>query len=114
MTMAMSLELAPVIRVNAISPGYVLTPMQRAEYTDQMLDAVNKKIPIGDTPNPRKSPRYSVPRLRGRRVCHRTGLCHGRCGNNRGPMQPMGTHVTCQGAGRGTLVPWTDMERVGI
>ena len=44
---AMALELAPVIRVNAISPGYVLTPMQRAEYTDEMLDAVNRKIPMG-------------------------------------------------------------------
>jgi meso-butanediol dehydrogenase/(S,S)-butanediol dehydrogenase/diacetyl reductase len=47
LTHAMALELAPVIRVNAISPGYVLTPMQRAEYTDEMLDAVNKKIPMG-------------------------------------------------------------------
>jgi len=47
LTYAMALELAPVIRVNAISPGYVLTPMQRAEYTDAMLDAVNSKIPMG-------------------------------------------------------------------
>ena len=47
LTQSMALELAPVVRVNAISPGYVLTPMQRAEYTDQMLDAVNKKIPLG-------------------------------------------------------------------
>ena len=47
LTLAMALELAPVIRVNAISPGYVLTPMQRAEYTDAMLDAVNRKIPLG-------------------------------------------------------------------
>ena len=47
LTHAMSLELAPVVRVNAISPGYVLTPMQRAEYTDEMLDAVNRKIPLG-------------------------------------------------------------------
>ena len=47
LTLAMALELAPVIRVNAISPGYVLTPMQRAEYTDSMLDAVNRKIPLG-------------------------------------------------------------------
>lgn len=46
LTRAMALELAPVVRVNAISPGYVLTPMQRAEYTDQMLDAVNRKIPM--------------------------------------------------------------------
>jgi NAD(P)-dependent dehydrogenase (short-subunit alcohol dehydrogenase family) len=47
LTYAMALELAPVVRVNAISPGYVLTPMQRAEYSDQMLDAVNSKIPMG-------------------------------------------------------------------
>ncbi len=47
LTRAMALELAPVVRVNAISPGYVLTPMQRAEYTDEMLDAVNRKIPLG-------------------------------------------------------------------
>ncbi len=47
LTRAMALELAPAVRVNAISPGYVLTPMQRAEYTDEMLAAVNKKIPLG-------------------------------------------------------------------
>lgn len=47
LTRAMALELAPVIRVNAISPGYVLTPMQRAEYSDAMLEAVNRKIPLG-------------------------------------------------------------------
>lgn len=47
LTQAMALELAPVVRVNAISPGYVLTPMQRAEYTDAMLAAVNRKIPLG-------------------------------------------------------------------
>ncbi len=35
------------IRVNAIAPGYTLTPMQRAEYTDAMLEAVNRKIPMG-------------------------------------------------------------------
>lgn len=47
LTQAMALELAPAVRVNAISPGYVLTPMQRAEYTDEMLAAVNRKIPLG-------------------------------------------------------------------
>jgi NAD(P)-dependent dehydrogenase (short-subunit alcohol dehydrogenase family) len=47
LTLAMALELAPKVRVNAISPGYVLTPMQRAEYSDAMLDAVNRKIPLG-------------------------------------------------------------------
>jgi len=47
LTKALALELAPTVRVNAISPGYVLTPMQRAEYTDAMLAAVNRKIPAG-------------------------------------------------------------------
>jgi NAD(P)-dependent dehydrogenase (short-subunit alcohol dehydrogenase family) len=46
LTRSMALELAPSIRVNAVAPGYVLTPMQRAEYTDAMLDEVNRKIPL--------------------------------------------------------------------
>ncbi|MEP6644643.1 MAG: SDR family NAD(P)-dependent oxidoreductase [Acidobacteriaceae bacterium] len=46
LTKSMALELAPQIRVCAIAPGYVLTPMQRAEYTDEMLEAVNGKIPL--------------------------------------------------------------------
>ena len=47
LTQSMALELAPKVRVCAISPGYVLTPMQRAEYSDAMFDAVNRKIPSG-------------------------------------------------------------------
>jgi NAD(P)-dependent dehydrogenase (short-subunit alcohol dehydrogenase family) len=47
LTRSMALELAPALRVNAIAPGYVLTPMQRAEYTDEMLAAVNGKLPMG-------------------------------------------------------------------
>jgi meso-butanediol dehydrogenase/(S,S)-butanediol dehydrogenase/diacetyl reductase len=47
LTRSMALELAPLIRVNALAPGYVLTPMQRAEYTDEMLEEVNRKIPLG-------------------------------------------------------------------
>jgi meso-butanediol dehydrogenase / (S,S)-butanediol dehydrogenase / diacetyl reductase len=47
LTKSMALELAPKVRVNAIAPGYVLTPMQRAEYTDAMLEEVNRKIPLG-------------------------------------------------------------------
>jgi meso-butanediol dehydrogenase / (S,S)-butanediol dehydrogenase / diacetyl reductase len=46
LTKSMALELAPKIRVCAVAPGYVLTPMQRAEYTDAMLEAVNSKIPL--------------------------------------------------------------------
>jgi NAD(P)-dependent dehydrogenase (short-subunit alcohol dehydrogenase family) len=46
LTKTMALELAPKIRVCAVAPGYVLTPMQRAEYTDQMLEEVNRKVPL--------------------------------------------------------------------
>jgi meso-butanediol dehydrogenase / (S,S)-butanediol dehydrogenase / diacetyl reductase len=46
LTKTMALELAPKIRVCAVAPGYVLTPMQRAEYTDAMLEEVNGKIPL--------------------------------------------------------------------
>ncbi len=52
LTLAMALELAPRIRVNAVSPGYTLTPMQRAEYSDEMLSAVNRKIPLGRHADP--------------------------------------------------------------
>jgi meso-butanediol dehydrogenase/(S,S)-butanediol dehydrogenase/diacetyl reductase len=46
LTRSMALELAPKVRVCAVAPGYVLTPMQRAEYSDAMLDEVNSKIPL--------------------------------------------------------------------
>ena len=46
LTRSMALELAPKVRVNAVAPGYVLTPMQRAEYSDAMLEEVNGKIPL--------------------------------------------------------------------
>src|ERR1700689_5206954 len=46
LTKTMALELAPKVRVCAIAPGYVLTPMQQAEYTDEMLEEVNQKIPL--------------------------------------------------------------------
>jgi NAD(P)-dependent dehydrogenase (short-subunit alcohol dehydrogenase family) len=48
----MALELAPRVRVNAVCPGYVLTPMQRAEYSDEMLAAVNAGIPLGRHASP--------------------------------------------------------------
>jgi NAD(P)-dependent dehydrogenase (short-subunit alcohol dehydrogenase family) len=47
LTRSMALELAPRVRVCAVAPGYVLTPMQRAEYSDAMLAEVNGKIPLG-------------------------------------------------------------------
>lgn len=46
LTKTMALELAPKVRVCAVAPGYVLTPMQRAEYTDEMLQEVNRKVPL--------------------------------------------------------------------
>lgn len=46
LTRSMALELAPKVRVNAVAPGYVLTPMQKAEYTEAMLEEVNGKIPL--------------------------------------------------------------------
>ena len=46
LTKSMALELAPSVRVVAVAPGYVLTPMQRLEYTDAMLEDVNRKIPL--------------------------------------------------------------------
>ena len=46
LTRSMALELAPAVRVNAVCPGYVMTPMQEAEYTPQMIEAVNAKIPL--------------------------------------------------------------------
>jgi meso-butanediol dehydrogenase/(S,S)-butanediol dehydrogenase/diacetyl reductase len=47
LTRSMALELAPTVRVIAVCPGYVLTPMQKAEYTPEMMQAVNRKIPLG-------------------------------------------------------------------
>lgn len=46
LTRTMAIELAPKIRVNAVAPGYVMTPMQRAEYTDEMFEELNRKIPL--------------------------------------------------------------------
>jgi 3-oxoacyl-[acyl-carrier protein] reductase len=43
----LALELAPAVRVNAVCPGYVLTPMQQAEYTPEMLAEVDAGIPLG-------------------------------------------------------------------
>jgi NAD(P)-dependent dehydrogenase (short-subunit alcohol dehydrogenase family) len=47
LTRTLALEWAPTVRVNAVCPGYVLTPMQRAEYSEEMLAAVNAKLPLG-------------------------------------------------------------------
>lgn len=41
-----AIELSPHIRVSCVSPGAVETPMQLAEYTDEMFDAVNSSVPL--------------------------------------------------------------------
>jgi NAD(P)-dependent dehydrogenase (short-subunit alcohol dehydrogenase family) len=48
----LALELAPAVRVNAVCPGYVLTAMQRAEYSDEMLAEVDAGIPLGRHASP--------------------------------------------------------------
>jgi meso-butanediol dehydrogenase/(S,S)-butanediol dehydrogenase/diacetyl reductase len=46
LTKSLALEWAPIVRVNAVCPGYVLTPMQESEYTPEMLAQVNSVIPL--------------------------------------------------------------------
>ncbi len=46
LTQTMALELAPTIRVVAVCPGYVLTPMQEAEYSPAMMENLNARIPL--------------------------------------------------------------------
>lgn len=43
---SMALELGPGIRVNAICPGFIMTPMQEAEYTPEMQRAFYEKLPL--------------------------------------------------------------------
>ncbi|MEU0124012.1 SDR family oxidoreductase [Streptomyces albidoflavus] len=47
LTQTFALELSPRIRVACVSPGGVLTPMQLAEYTEEMLADTNARIPAG-------------------------------------------------------------------
>jgi meso-butanediol dehydrogenase/(S,S)-butanediol dehydrogenase/diacetyl reductase len=46
LTRSMALELAPAVRVNAVCPGWILTPMQDLEYTPEMQRAFAAKIPL--------------------------------------------------------------------
>jgi NAD(P)-dependent dehydrogenase (short-subunit alcohol dehydrogenase family) len=43
---SMALELGPTIRVNAVCPGFIMTPMQEAEYTPEMRRAFENKLPL--------------------------------------------------------------------
>ncbi|MER7566845.1 SDR family NAD(P)-dependent oxidoreductase [Streptomyces sp. NPDC048523] len=49
---SVALELSPHVRTACVSPGYVMTPMQRAEYTDEMLAEVNAKVPANRHADP--------------------------------------------------------------
>lgn len=46
LTRSMALELGPKIRVNAVCPGFIMTPMQEAEYTPEMRRAFEEKLPL--------------------------------------------------------------------
>ena len=43
---SMALELAPRVRVNAVCPGFILTPMQEVEYSEEMQQAFAAKLPL--------------------------------------------------------------------
>jgi NAD(P)-dependent dehydrogenase (short-subunit alcohol dehydrogenase family) len=49
---SMALELAPKIRVNAVCPGFIMTPMQEAEYTIEMRRAFENKLPLNKLGKP--------------------------------------------------------------
>jgi len=46
LTRSMALELAPAVRVNAVCPGFIMTPMQESEYTPDMRRAFESKVPL--------------------------------------------------------------------
>jgi NAD(P)-dependent dehydrogenase (short-subunit alcohol dehydrogenase family) len=52
LTRSLALELAPKIRVNAVCPGFILTQMQEAEYTPDMLNEFERKVPLGRVGRP--------------------------------------------------------------
>ena len=54
LTRSMALELAPAVRVNVVCPGFILTPMQEAEYTKEMLRAFESKVPLQRVGRPKE------------------------------------------------------------
>jgi len=52
LTKTIAMECAPWLRINSVNPGYTLTPMQKAEYTAEMMAAVNAQIPLGRHADP--------------------------------------------------------------
>lgn len=48
----LALEYSGRLRTGCVSPGYVMTEMQRREYSENMLEDLNKKIPAGRHADP--------------------------------------------------------------
>ena len=90
LTRSMALELAPKVRVNAVAPGYVLTPMQRAEYSDEMLEAVNQKIPLRRHAQPEEvAALFAFLASDGCSLPERTGVCDRRRRDRGRPGKPI-------------------------
>ena len=90
LTRSMALELAPKVRVCAVAPGYVLTPMQRAEYTDEMLDEVESQNSLAPSRQAgRDCSLVRVSRVGRRGLCDRAGVHHGRRRDGRWPGEPI-------------------------
>ena len=56
----LALEFAPWLRVNAVCPGYVMTPMQESEYTPKMLEEVNAGKPLNRHESPEEVAAFFV------------------------------------------------------
>lgn len=52
LTRALALELAPAIRVNAVSPGHILTTLTQPMFTPAVTAAFNARIPLGELGQP--------------------------------------------------------------
>ena len=95
LTRTMALELAPTIRVIAVCPGYVWTPMQEAEYTPEMKAAVDAKIPLRRHATPgRDRGALRLPGLRRGSVHHGASGDHRRRRNRRRSGQPLEATAT--------------------